>query len=169
MRLVLSTVTRSEFDSLKDTMQMFKDNVEKNIDWFYASLAIIVTVLLVGLFFLVSDSIKRGIEKGIINTNNNLLSMIKNEKQLYTANGNASALGSGVFIISGLINFSPDKFVSLLVYKKVNGEVIPYKLEKIVDGTITITVNPQLLKDYDKDGNVISDGLIHWTLVWLKE
>lgn len=157
-----------KFDSLKENMSMYQQNINNNITWFYATVAIITAVLLVGLYFLVTESVKRGIEKGIKDANNNLMTIIQDEKELYFARGNAGALGNGVFIINGLVNFSAEKFVSLVVYKKISGEVVPYTINNIKDGTLTVKVDSQGLKDFDYNGTVVSDGLIYWNVIWLK-
>lgn len=158
-----------KFESLKETMEIYQQNINNNISWFYATLAIIAGVLIVGLYFLVKTSVSMGIEKGILNANNNLMATIQNEKQLYTAKGTAGALGLGEFRINGLVNFTPDKFVSLIVYKKVSGNVVPFTIMNFSNGGLTVKVNGQDLKDYDSNGTMVSDGFIQWTLVWLKD
>ncbi|QLQ21957.1 MAG: hypothetical protein HZT42_06135 [Paracoccaceae bacterium] len=44
MYFILGTVSRTEFEILRETTEMMKDNLEKNIDWFYSSLAIMIAV-----------------------------------------------------------------------------------------------------------------------------
>jgi hypothetical protein len=94
------------FDGLKDNMSLFQQNISNNITWFYAALGIILVVILPSLYFLVKTSVSKGIENGILKVNNNLLTVIQEEKQLNSANGTVGALGVKEIVISGLLNFS---------------------------------------------------------------
>lgn len=65
MYLILNTISRMEFDSLKESMQMYQNNIDNNITWFYMALGIILAVLVLGLIYLVKASVSAGIKKGI--------------------------------------------------------------------------------------------------------
>lgn len=54
-----------KIDSLQEKMQIYQNNIDNNITWFYAAVAIVTTVLAVSLYFLVTEFIKKGIQKGI--------------------------------------------------------------------------------------------------------
>lgn len=148
-----------KFEALKETVDIFHQTIEKNIDWFYAALAIILTVLIVGLIFLVRTSVSIGIEKGIAKTHKKLELLIKESQPLRQASGNnvVSPTHTDLLQVHGLLEINKLNFIALTVVNK-DGRVFEYKDLEIMDGGFSVRIvdyNPKT------DG-----GLLYWSIVW---
>lgn len=81
MTLTSGLVSRSEFELLKATTEMLKDNVEKNIDWFYSVFGLIIAATGVSLYFLVKHLVKAGIDKGTQESKQTIKDNLEQSKQ----------------------------------------------------------------------------------------
>ncbi|MTH32976.1 hypothetical protein GL282_09755 [Veillonella dispar] len=163
MNTFLEVATNPEFDSLKDTMQMYQDNINNNITWFYSSLAIILAVLIVGLVFLVRNSISQGIEKGIEKTHKKIEGLVADKRELICVSGSAtvSVNHENLMQVFNLWGLSKQNFVSLSIINK-HGQVCDYhslelkEINNIKGFDVKIT-------DYDpeRDGS-----FLYYNIVW---
>lgn len=125
--IILNVVTRIEFDALKENVKIYQDNIDKNITWFYAALAIVVTVLIVGLIVVVRASISRGIQKGVQDAFYKIEKQINEQRDFLYASGNTSvsAEHGNLLQVYGLTNLSIYNFVSLTIINR-HGRVMEY-------------------------------------------
>lgn len=160
MNIVLGAVTRTEFEVLKETTEMMKDNVEKNIDWFYGSLALMIAVTGFGLFAVVQKAIRDGVERGIEETNKSIKNLI-DERQPFRYFKSDGNIMNGKFLIPGfaLMGFSKENFVSLSIINS-NGQVL-YTADtvKINDGEL-IEIDFSQYPDYFK---------VYYSIIWISE
>lgn len=158
--MILEVVSKSEFDSLKDTMQMYQNNINNNITWFYSSLAIIIAVLIVGLIFLIKNSVSIGIEKGIEKTNKKIENIVADMREFNFVTGNIAVIpGQGDLLqIYGLRGLNKDNFVSLSIMNK-HGRVCEYHSLDIKEGGLDVRV---VDFNHNRDGS-----LLYFNVVWL--
>lgn len=147
-------VSKTEFDSLKETMQMFQDNIEKNIDWFYAGLAIVSAVLIVGLYFLVKTSVSIGIEKGIEKTNKKIETLIKESQQFKWSTGAILVSNKKFQII--LPDLHHIALISFEVIDISSGLYLEKKVKIDDNGVISVEL-PQIQ----------GDGEVFWRALWV--
>lgn len=125
--IILNTVTRIEFDALKENVQIYQGNIDKNISWFYAALAIVITVLIVSLIVVVRASISRGIQKGVQDAFYKIEKQINEQRDFLYASGDTSVSeeNGNLLQVYGLTNLSINNFVSLTVINR-HGRVMEY-------------------------------------------
>ena len=160
MFIILGTVSRTEFEVLRETTEMMKDNLEKNIDWFYSSLAIMIAVTGFGIFAVVQKAIRDGVEKGIEKTNKSIKELIHERQPLRYANGSGNVL-NGKFIIPGFAykGFSKENFVSLSIINS-NGQVLYTADTIMINDENIIEVNLDRYPDYDN---------VYYSIVWINK
>lgn len=160
MYFILGAVSRTEFEILRETTEMMKDNLEKNIDWFYSSLAIMIAVTGFGIFAVVQKAIRDGVEKGIEETNKSIKELIDERQPIRFVKGSGNTF-NGKFIIPAysFMGFSKENFINLSIINK-HGQVL-YTAD-------TITIN---------DKNVIEVNLsqypdhyyVYYSIIWISE
>ncbi|MBP0725522.1 hypothetical protein J5Y03_10015 [Bacillus sp. RG28] len=153
-----------KFDSLKDNMTSFQQNINNNITWFYMVLTIIVTVLLVALYFLVKNAVSMGVEKGIEKVNGRIQNIIDENKEFLYANGSTSVSSAhgNLVQVYGLLNFNKQNFVSLTIVNK-HGRVCEYHSLDIRDSNGIKGFDVKVV-DYSPE----RDGMIlFWNVTWL--
>ncbi|WP_438310780.1 hypothetical protein [Sporosarcina sp. FA9] len=155
MNLILNVVTRLEFDWLKETMQMYQNNIDNNITWFYMSLGIVLAVLILGLIYLVKTSVSIGIEKGIERTRQKTELLIKESQQFHFAKGSSNIIDNKIHI-SGLSDFSKENIVSVTVITK-HGQILENN-NIIINDEGFLTINTHGIKEF---------LYVHWTIVWI--
>jgi hypothetical protein len=182
MNLFLGTVSRNEFDSLKESMQIYQNNIDNNITWFYAALAIVVAILIVGLIVIVRSSISAGIEKGINHVDSTvrkeisqlrndiderITKLIKKNRQIKWASGNITISGQDNTIIINGLDIDRDilKVVPLSIeisLKPIGGgkyttEAFSYNLSQ--DGVLFIKISDDL---------EIQGQILFWEIIWIE-
>jgi hypothetical protein len=142
------------FESLRDNMAIFQQNINNNITWFYMVLTIIVTILLIALYFLVKNAVSMGVEKGIEKTYKKTKILIKESQQFHYAKGNGN-LHDGKIHIAGLSDFSRENIVNVTVISK-NGQLLEKNV--IIDKNGYITIELHGLPDFT---------YVQWTITWI--
>lgn len=163
--LVLDVVSKSDFDSLKDTMEMYQHNIDSNITWFYSALAIVLAVLIVGLAFIVRNSISIGIEKGLERTGKKIDQLIEDNREFnYASINGPTVIMMNTITISGFNNLRPDNFISLTILNR-HGRVLEYHSLAIKSPGNNIGGFEVKLTDYDFN----RDGLLTLNVVWRRD
>jgi hypothetical protein len=144
-----------KFDSLKENMGIFQQNINNNISWFYTVLGIIVAVLLVALYFLVKNAVSMGVEKGIAKAHKKIEDQIKDSQQFRIAKGNTNIIDNKIHI-AGLSDLSKENIVSVTVITK-HGQILENNNVIIhEDGYLTIETH-----------GVENFLYVHWVIVWI--
>ncbi|GAB6891088.1 hypothetical protein [Geobacillus stearothermophilus] len=146
-------------NSLRDNMQIYQDNINNNITWFYASLGIVLAVILPSLYFLVKTSVSKGIENGIEKTYKKFEDKIRESQQFKQAFGSASVSvkHNNLIQVHGFPGLNKENFVSLTIVNK-HGRVCDYHSLDIVNEGFKANV-----VDYNPD----RDGMgLYWTVIW---
>lgn len=149
-----------EFDNLKELFSLYQQNINNNLTWFYAILAIVLTIVLaisagaLGIWarFLVQKSVIDEFDK----LEKKIMGIVKDNTNILHANGNITTY-MGDITLSGLLNFSPEKYVSLVIYN-LEGEVLPHKIKKMTPFALDI----QLID------SPASYEQVYWNLNWRK-
>lgn len=163
MDILLEVVSKSEFDSLKENMQMYQNNIDNNITWFYEALAIMLSVLIVSLIIVVKNSISVGIEKGIKKSIGKIEEVIKENKDFSSASGTCSvSVEHGNLVQAyGFNNLSLYNFVNLAIIDK-NGKVCEYHSLEIHNHKGSRGFNVKII-DYNQQ----RDGFeLFFNIVW---
>jgi hypothetical protein len=144
-----------KFDSLRDNMAIFQQNINNNITWFYMVVTIIVAILLPALYFLVKSAVSMGVEKGIEKAHKKIEDQIKESKQFHIAKGNTNIIDNKIHI-AGLSDFSKENIVSVTVVTK-HGQILE-SINVIIheNGYLTIETH-----------DVTNFLYAHWTIVWI--
>lgn len=144
-----------KFEGLKEIVAIYQHNIDNNITWFYASIAIVVAILLASLYFLIKNAVNAGIEKGIKEIDKKIIKIIKENPPYRHARGNTNVVDNQ-FLITGLQDFNLDVLVSLEVYNR-DGKELSRNIQ-LENESITVK-----LMNYDPK----EDGLtVYWNIVW---
>ena len=139
-----------KYDALKDNIDIFQQNINNNITWFYAILAIIVATIGVALYFLVKNAVSIGVEKGIEKTH-----IITESRQFEISKGNSNILDNKIHV-AGFPDYIKENIVSVTVITK-HGQILD-NINVIISDNGYITIQTFGLKDFQ---------YVYWTIVWI--
>ena len=144
-----------KYDALKDNIDIFQQNINNNITWFYAILAIIVATIGVALYFLVKNAVSIGVEKGIEKTHKKIEDIITESRQFEISKGNSNILDNKIHV-AGFPDYIKENIVSVTVITK-HGQILD-NINVIISDNGYITIQTFGLKDFQ---------YVYWTIVWI--
>ncbi|MEX6702042.1 hypothetical protein ABS315_20960 [Peribacillus frigoritolerans] len=145
----------NEVANLKETMEIFQQNINNNISWFLSGLAIIIAVVGAALVLLVRFLVETRVEKEL---NRKLIETLQLYPPVLCASGTGSIVNNKM-IINGLKDFSRDQLININVLK-LDGSEFHYKF--------TINENGEIEVDFNVDKGVNLEKYALWNLTWIR-
>lgn len=147
----------NKMNSLQNLFSIYQQNINNDITWFLAGLTLVAAILIGALVIWVKSIVQASFKMEYDKIDRRIRRIVNENNPLYFANGSASVQTHNLIQISGLLDFSPDKFISVLIYNS-DGIVVSCAPEKITKDNIDIRLNEP----------VADFRVFYWNICWRK-
>jgi hypothetical protein len=145
-----------KLDALKESFQIYQQNINNNISWFYALLGLMAAIIGAAVYFLVKNIVNERVEKEL---DKRIIRAIQQFPPVLWASGTGSIVENKL-IITGLKDFSKERLLSLNILK-LDGTSFDYKYKINDNGTIEV--------DFNVNGKINLEKYAQWTVIWLRK